>query len=182
MNKGIFTAIVAVSLIGFVAYLKTAEYGAGYKVYCLAKGSDIGGEDQLLKECRDKGLSDIACLEGNTKGYHIAHTPREGGRCYFLFERRGDIVCAGTRLSKTDRWRAQVKRFFFATITDDTPLYGTHSGMTCYFLNPEHKKLINDLKYGESGTKKRKGPPPSYKGYGGGKLRSWELVRKALSF
>ena len=70
-GKALTAVACLVALVGLVAYVHNARSAVAVgeiRVACLKSGDDIGGSDQMLQNVA-----------------HVAHTPAEGGRCYFKF-------------------------------------------------------------------------------------------------
>jgi hypothetical protein len=105
---------------------------------CLEQGTDTSGSDIRLRPY-----------------YHIAHTPREGGRCYFHFP-PAQVRCLNPR-------QAQLLGFNTAVS------YSGPHGTQCYFTDTQkYERLINLLK---------QRPPISRAIYGARVFRTWEEIR-----
>ena len=113
-----------------------------YFVVCLPKDADLKTAYQKLRAY-----------------YDIAHTPAEGGRCYFKFTNNNDVACSSPRVAA----RKGLKDF---------PSYPGNSGKSCYFLAPELIELIDALKTT---------PAISRTKYNGIVVKNWEQVREKLS-
>lgn len=113
----------------------------GYAVACLPSGGDLSGADQMLRAYHD-----------------IAHTPQEGGRCYFRFPKQ-DVQCMHPRQA-------------YGRGLASNPGYPSHSGQACYFPSTaRYREFIDALKAR---------PPVSKSYYGGNVRRTWREVADEL--
>jgi hypothetical protein len=118
-----------------------------YAVACLPEGREKYGQDQKLKDY-----------------YHIAHTPREGGRCYFRFP-ASDVVIMNPRQAQFIQNNQSPTGTWELT-------YPSSSGRTCFFKNKEkYQGLIEML---------RRQPPVNHETYGARVFNDWTQVKSYL--
>lgn len=136
-------------VVMFMYNTHTETPRADYAVACLPLGRDMDGSDQMLRDY-----------------YHIAHTPAEGGRCYFRFP-KDEVVLMNPR-------QAQFIRNNHSASGNWELSYPSSSGRLCFFKNKKkYEDLVNLL---------RQKPPVSRNQYGGQEFRSWTQVRDWLMY
>lgn len=143
-NKYMWAAVIAImsGLIISTSKLRTQEAEAVvYAVDCLPSGADIQGADAQLRPY-----------------YHIRHTPREGGSCYFRFPKT-DVECMSPMEAR------------YRGTSATKPSYASHSGKACYF-DTKYQGFINTL---------RRQPPAGRTEYGGqATSKTWSDVKTNL--